>query len=826
MADVVAWLHEFEENIDNEAFLKDRVNLPCWIHLSEARLDRLLAMIDKKTGRIGVAKQGWPRVVENFSGTVRADSLFAILNLGLNDHAYSEAVLDLVLELISRPAQRVYVEPLLEETLFMLKCTESPKLAILEYYLSYKWTIDRGLVEWKDVQKEYNDFLLEFQKSVYDISRESEFVTATKAMLNDEEFVEKCCAKLSEEEFNRLKDIFGIPSTENKVMAVMAICRWLSAPVDQRNNLKGNLIPIATPPSDVLVPRFGRIAFSLEDAAIRLLLSKRYDIGNKVAALLETVRNHLNPSNETRYDRHAIPIRLNPIPVAVDEYQQDTCFSLAYDHVFMNYGFTPFNHKEICFLINTNSTDVAVIEVLKNLSEGNILVRVLGEMPKASVFNVIVKPFPELMKELRRIVFVPHLLDHLSITNSNLINSFLGFDVETKEITIVDAAHIGSYAIDAAEWMASANGMNGKLLLLARNSQEIDKVLVNLNRSLRIPLFEIVRWDLDPNLYLEKVMLARAKLLSDLGKQDPSLGISCAAAMNHIRLHHKERTDLIRMLEVLRPLEYIEDTQKRMECLKRSAKIVCCLIDSLHTLGRHDYHTVVVLDTNTIDDIDILAILNSANPKELRIYGNGPCACRLRKLPESVVHHDTCTKYEPKSPGIQHFLCYDTDVQITSPGIASPLYNWACSTSDLACEVAVAAGFVLTMLGYDSLMIVCDENLLEILTHIVKLRGSWCSDLLITDKITTIQRFLAQGRNEDAVVSIGDHDAKLAAGFAIRVFWRCSISCTRNTEPCFIALGERKGDDISSARNLFPLRTSEELLALCYSMQVQKMNEE
>ena len=347
MCDAVAWLREFQENVANEEFLRERVNLPCWIHLSEARLDRLLALIDRKTGRVGVAKQGWPRVVANYSGTVRGDCLFGVLQLGLSDEAYADDVLDVVIELVSRPPQRVYVEPLLEETLFILKCKESPKLAILEYYLSYKWSIDRGLVKWEDAQKEYNDFVLEFQKGVYEIAPDSELVTASVSMLSSIEFVEESCAKLGDREFELVKEMVGIARDEDRVMSTMALFRALSGPVDQRQNLKGQYIPVALPPADVLVPRLGRFAYSLEDAAVRLFLSKRYDIARDVVELIESVCANLNQSNEVRYDSRAVPMRLRPVGVSVEGYPQNTCVSVAYDHVFLNYGFHPFEKGDI-----------------------------------------------------------------------------------------------------------------------------------------------------------------------------------------------------------------------------------------------------------------------------------------------------------------------------------------------------------------------------------------------------------------------------------------------------------------------------------------------
>jgi hypothetical protein len=140
------WLQEFKANLENPAFLKERINLPSWIHLSRCRLTPLLDQIDRKTGRPGMSLKGWPRIVERFRGTTNADSMFGVLELGLTSDLHFPDVLELVIELISRPSLRLYLEPLLDETLFVVRCPDSPFLPLLEYHLSFKWAIDRGIL--------------------------------------------------------------------------------------------------------------------------------------------------------------------------------------------------------------------------------------------------------------------------------------------------------------------------------------------------------------------------------------------------------------------------------------------------------------------------------------------------------------------------------------------------------------------------------------------------------------------------------------------------------------------------------------------------------
>jgi hypothetical protein len=198
------WLQEFEDNIDNHAFLKERINVPSWLHLSRPRLLRLLDQIDRKTGRAGTALKGWPRIQEKFENTPNADSMFFVLELGLVESFFFQRVLELVIRFIDRPSLRLYLEPLLEETLFVIRSQEVPELAVLEYHLNFKWTIDKGVLSWTEIEKNYNEFVLAFQCFVHKIEPESRLVVATIKQLNDVSFLETALLQISDESLGKI----------------------------------------------------------------------------------------------------------------------------------------------------------------------------------------------------------------------------------------------------------------------------------------------------------------------------------------------------------------------------------------------------------------------------------------------------------------------------------------------------------------------------------------------------------------------------------------------------------------------------------------------
>jgi hypothetical protein len=77
---------------------------------------------------------------------------------------------------------------------------------------------------------------------------------------------------------------------------------------------------------------------------------------------------------------------------------------------------------------------------------------------------------------------------------------------------------------------------------------------------------------------------------------------------------------------------------------------------------------------------------------------------------------------------------------------------------------------------------------------------------------------------KDVVIFGGDaSDRQSVANCAAKVFWFCGNDIS--TEDCLIALGEGANDKCRSPRSPYPIKNSRHLLALVYSMQVDKFND-
>jgi hypothetical protein len=336
MDDAEVWLHEFKENLENPAFLKERINLPSWIHLSPHRLTRLLDQIDRKTGRAGSAIKGWPRIVERFRGTANADAMFRVLELGLTSDLYFPIVLELVIELISRPSLRLYLEPLLDDTLFVIRCPDSPFLPVLEYHLSFKWAIDKGVLPWPDIQKGYSDLVIRFQAAVWAIDPGSRLVVATIRQLNEGEFVERCFLEMDNDKLSRLKEEFDVSLNADITTTIMAFARILESPVNPIERIPRFLLPVAAPPPDLVFPHFDRHALSIEDAVIRVLLEKRYRLSGRILDFLDGVRRKLDPGSSVRFHPNAIPVKYEPVVAKVEDIPRILAFRLLSMSCFCN----------------------------------------------------------------------------------------------------------------------------------------------------------------------------------------------------------------------------------------------------------------------------------------------------------------------------------------------------------------------------------------------------------------------------------------------------------------------------------------------------------
>jgi hypothetical protein len=362
-----------------------------------------------------------------------------------------------------------------------------------------------------------------------------------------------------------------------------------------------------------------------------------------------------------------------------------------------------------------------------------------------------------------------------------------------------------------------------RTIVLGLNSSAIDAFVVCFSRKQRIPQFEILRLDVPTDVCIHILLTSRMKVLNDIGKGDPSIATSCAVCLSYLKLHHPNRRDLIEMLEKFRPFEYLSSNEKRIDYMKRhQAEIVCQLIG--RPLDNIEFENVIILDSALVDDAEVLNIMSCTNPCCVRIYGHGPCARRLAAQNGATVVHEECRFCEDRPADLALFLGYETPNDVLVPAVISTVHGWYCPNLEVAAEVAVGSAFLFKLIGYDSISIVVLDRSKGDISGIIRRRGAWSADLDIVDAVVTTEEFVAAGNVKDVVIFAGDaSDRQSVANCAAKVFWFCGNDIS--TEECLIALGEGANGKCRSPRSPYPIKNFRHLLALVYSMQVDKFND-
>jgi hypothetical protein len=191
-------------------------------------------------------------------------------------------------------------------------------------------------------------------------------------------------------------------------------------------------------------------------------------------------------------------------------------------------------------------------------------------------------------------------------------------------------------------------------------------------------------------------------------------------------------------------------------------------------------------------------------------------------MPSSTVISEVVGTFESKPHELAHFIGYDSPSDPLAPGVLSVVCGWNCPTADLAIEVCVASAIIFRLLGYNSILLVCDEENRRDLGKTVKRRTSWSSDLAMDDCVVDVDTVIAQRMTADAILYMGGSAKRtVVASQANLVFWFCHGD-GEPTSPCFLALNESVSMGLSAERTPFPIPDPAHLLALAYSMQMDK----
>lgn len=825
------WLCKFRACASDPAFIREMVGLPCWVHLSTPRLRRLLSQIDRIRGGNGALERGWPRVAARYAGSDRADALYGVLEYGLAAPEQFPDVLDLVLRLIVVPSARLYLEPLLDETLFMIRAFEDPRLNLLEYHLSFRYTIDKGILSWAECRAEYNEIVVHFQSFLHSALRDeagggvarvsNALVNANIRELNDIGFLQTELTALSPSVFARLKEEFGIRAEFDEMTSIAGFARLLQEPVDMAAELPKRLMPNRRPPRDVVLPHFDQHASCFNDAVLQIFQEKRYATANRVMDFLDKVCLDLEPSREERFNRNAVPLIEMPAVVSVDGFEQGSCFLIVYDKLYLQFGFEKFQINDFVYLVNVEKHEFAGLKVIMIQSDSTFIAHLENDAKIDESFRVCIKLPSDLARDINRIMDLPPLLSNMRISQK-AVDSFIGFSSKEKPVITVVESPIGSLnSIDAADWLNSVYKKNQKTLVLGTSQKVIDSFVIRLSSQMLIPQMQILRLDLPEDVCIEIALRSREKLLKDVAKIDPAIAQSCIVAENYMKLNHPEYKELIEQISLLRPLEYIQSNQKRIDYLKRiQAEIICQLIEQPLKIKSQNFENLIILDTCIIDDSDLAKILNETNPKNVRLYGRGDAFQRLYRCPNDVVYHEKCSVFDEKPKDIANYLNIESYNEINVPSVISTCHFWSNPFEDK--ESIVAGAFYFKLLGFDSILIIIDDNFDEIQTMFRRYE-SWSNELKLSDKIYIRRTAVSKGLNADCVFYFGiseKEELKDVVSLANKVFWGFGPNFDENN--AIIALNERFGLPINEQRLNYVIEDYKHLQTLVYHMQLQK----
>lgn len=894
------WLDEFIQNQDDPNFLKNRINLPAWIHLSESRLSNLLDQIDrtKNTTKSKAAHKGWPQIVSKFKGTARADSIYAILEYGLRNAEALRSVLELLIHLIAIPSVRLKLEPLIHDTLFMVRLPdrENNLIDLLEYYLSFQCTIDEGTLSWSQVRKKYNDKILRFQSCIFsNLTPEQQMsetsinplVSATENQLNDIEFLQQHLSELDPNIFEKLKEEFGIiprnvTPAESKNLSIAGLARMLIAPINPLESIPHFLMPTKLPPSDIVYPTLEQHALCIEDAILQVFQEKRVIVSDKVMHFIDEVKNELD---KTEYSKHCCPLL---VPAAISTtssgYEENSCFSIILDSQFLNYDFTSPKKGDMIYLYNSENGIICPFIVIESVSNNSFIAHLEADKLPDQNFDIAIKLIDELRYDVERLIQLPKILASPHISEK-VVDSFIGMANKTAKpsITVVDSTLCRSPESDAAFWLADENleGPFKKTIVFGTNSKQLDLFISSFclkyheKKGERFPAMNILRLDFQTDVGIEIALRSRQILLDEVAKIDPSYAFSCASAINSLTLYREsligdksEVNALLKQLEFIRPLEYIADSEKRIEYLKKSSQIICHLIEEpLKIKEMLKFHNCIILDSCIIEDSDLLWIMNQTNPHQIRLYGKGKAFNRLSLMADDVIQKEDVNLSIRKSDSIMEFLGFKPNQESKmAPGVLSTCHVWFENDISKSIEVSVASLLLLNFLGYENIIVVTDKS--EIVNRLeltLLRRTAWNRQLAdkLKNKFYLTDYAIRKNLMADAVIFLETSkldDTRVAemANAASLIFW--NIQCPQieegessgnilrlydnstfifklsqmfdevqqsHNQTMRLALNENYADlnNLNMKREVYEINDVDDLLGLVYSMQIQLFNE-
>ena len=822
--DVLALIEDFFHNIDDENYLKKYIGLPSWIHLSPKRRMVLLSQIAKKQNRSQImTEEMWDKFASKYIGTPQADSLFSIIEFGLSNEEHSARVLELIIQLISKPSLRLFLEPLLEETLFSLRCPPHPLLVLLSYYTSFKWTFDKGTLSWNEIITSYNSTVLRFQNIINQFDSSNPLVYSNISDFNTES-TSSILLSLSNTNpiaFKTLKEEFMINPELDDGLSALALSNVLQPPHNPISDIPKFIIPSALPPPNLPLPFFQKHAVCLDDAMLQIFHHERYILAQEIDQFLRQVAFDLHPDNEYRYSPYAIPLISSPSHAKGPD-SSFSYVSLFFDHLYFQYDFSPFQIGDILYAIqcnynllpenlnelkdqkNSNKTLLNALQeidwiqyipltVIQIINDSTVVVKVESDKALPDSTKVCVRLSKDLMTRVKKILKLPEVLK--ATIAQPIKDSFVGFKTETKPISVIIPNNpYASAPLDAANWLSTVYKHGQRTAIFATDSHSFDEFVLQLQTKLHIPSIHILRRDLMPEVTVNKALETR-KMLLEVGSNNPddapqSLIIAANALRLEIASHPNpppQAFERLHLLEQLRPLEIIEDNQKRVDYFERDMSNIVCYPFNSSPIS-HSFDNLIVLPSSLIDNASLLSMIASTSPSNVRVYAPSPAAERLKSIPDifSQSHYSDISK---RSKAISELLEIDPQGETEIAGIITPVAHISCQLKD--CDaVSKAASFLLRQLGYETLEI-NNEN-----------EGN--------EKFALYDAVLIHNL---------ENGIKWAAKWAKSILWSIGPENVFGFPSVVLALGERKGDKIEDERVNYEIENGQFMMALAASVQ-------
>ena len=778
----------FEENKEKHDIIRPYISLKTLIHISPERRTPILEQIERARNQIGKITRMWPKFEERNKLSDEANALFNVINLGLTNNEKINEITELLLYFVSIPSFRFFVQPLMEETNFLIHIPDDDnRISLFYYYFSFKYRFDAGVLTYKESVKEYNDILIKFQAAATRIDASNKLGIATINELQSEQFVADVLSETSDDFMQQLMHEFAIPIEEDKETNIRSIINFLLYPIDPKSRIPDHILPTRRGPPDVLYPHFTRYALSLTDATTQVFLEKRYELANEIMTFLEEVCNNLNPNNEVRFDPRAIPLLSLPHSSSMNGARDVIQCSFVLDPTFLQWDAKSFEEGEPVYLININESfengnfiGVKCIGciVTSMPREDLVTAKVDSNEPPSANYNVLVKLPTHIMRNCQRLLKLPEAIGVEDVPKK-VTDSLIGFtNQEGPGITLIDTPLGTSGCLDAAKWIAENYKQGDKTYIIAPSSVALDELVTRIYEiKLLMPSMYIMRLDLPTQVCHQVAVKSRDRILDELKKNgiDEVYCQSCLMAINYLKtLNEPSLSLVIKQLEDLRPIEYLGNIEKAVSYLKKDvAQIICQLTTQKLQLKDAKIKNLIIIDSCHFEESDLISTIATLKPENVRVYSpkntdslaayhvSTAMSRMWPKEGEQITFNlESSSEIRMKNESICRFIQSHVSNAtaphtLQTPCVINPCHFFKTNSPKESLHVTIATAFFFRLLGFNAkriLIVVPNDEGKALALKIMKKRAAWDSEeLMMKSQIVTISSLINESLEGDVI---------------------------------------------------------------------------